>query len=181
MKKTLALLAAMIFLVCTASAATVTQKWTAGWDILNEPLDFNKSKITWTVSATRKLTVTFSLVGANPNKLYQVGIHIFCTTFPTTFGQFPVAGGGGNCPQLMRQGKTRNVVSVEFGVVTTDRNGKGSFKLVVGPIASGSYDIEFTTRNGAGCNLNGGAGNTFCAPDFQSPGPFGTTTTIIVP
>ena len=67
-------------------------------------------------------------------------------------------------------------------MVMTDIHGKGSFKVVVGPIASGTYNFEFTARDGAGCNLIGGAGNgTDCYADFQSPGPFGTATTITVP
>ncbi|MFY9561834.1 MAG: hypothetical protein WAQ52_16490 [Terriglobales bacterium] len=73
---------------------------------------------------------------------------------------------------------------MEFGVVTTDVHGKGSFKVVVGPIASASYDLEFDTRNGAGCGLTGGGpyDPEHCKADFQSPGPtFGTATTIVVP
>ena len=128
------------------------------------------------------MTVTFSLVGATPNKLYQVGVHIFCTTAGGTFGQFPTNPASGACDSLTRQGKTASVESVEMGVVTTDKNGKGSFNVVIGPIASGSYDLEFTVRNGAGCNLIGGAGNgSDCAIDFQSPGPFTNSTTVLVP
>lgn len=83
---------------------------------------------------------------------------------------------------MTRQGVTKAVVAIEMGVVTTDIHGNGSFKVVVGPITSDTYDLEFTVRNGAGCNLIGGAGNgSDCAVDFQSPGPFGTATTIIVP
>ena len=181
MKWILPFVATITFLGCTVSAASVTQKWTPGWDNFAEPLDFNKSAITWSISAARELTVTFSLVAASPNKLYQVGIHMFCTTFPATFGQFPVAPGGGDCLQLVRQGVTKNAVGTELGVVTTDRNGKGSLRVVVGPISSGRYELQFTVRNGSGCNLSGGAGDRFCAIDFQSPGPFGTTTTLVVP
>jgi hypothetical protein len=78
---------------------------------------------------------------------------------------------------------TETVVAVEFGVVTTDIHGNGSFTVVVGPIASGSYDLEFDARNGAGCNLTGGAGNgSDCNVDLQSPGPtFGMATTITIP
>ena len=68
--------------------STIKQTWTAGWDNLLEPLNFTQSNITWSVNATtRKLTINFKLVGATPSKLYQVGIHIFCNTFPATFGQ----------------------------------------------------------------------------------------------
>jgi len=163
------------------AVTATTQKFTTGWDNFNEPLNLNSSTVKWSVSAARKMTVTFSLVGATPNKLYQVGIHILCTDAHGTFGQFPTNPGSGACGSLTRQGKTATVESVEMGVVTTDKKGKGSFTVVVGPIASGSYDLEFTVRNGAGCNLIGGAGNSVCGIDFQSPGPFTNTTTVIVP
>jgi hypothetical protein len=89
-----------------------------------------------------------------------------------------------NPPNIARQGVTRTAVAIEFGVVTTDIHGNGSFTVVVGPIAAGTYDLEFDARNGAGCNLTGGGGNTTstCEADFQSPGPtFGTAAVIIVP
>ena len=166
-----------------ASAQTITQTWSTGWDNFSEPLNFAKSNIKWSVSGARKLTVTFTLVGATPNKMYQVGTHIYCTTFAPTFGQFPANGsGGGNCFKMTRQGVTQSVVAIEMGAVTTDIHGTGSFKVVVGPIVSGSYDLEFTVRNGAGCNLIGGAGNgADCAVNFQSPGPFGAATTVVIP
>ena len=64
----------------------------------------------------------------------------------------------------------------------TDNHRNGSFTVVIGPVASGTYGLEFFARDGAGCNVNGGAGNgSDCAVDFQSPGPFGTETTITVP
>lgn len=184
------LVAALFLLAVTASSqmteplTATTQKWTAGWDNFGEPLDFTHSNITWSVSpTTRKLTVTFRLVGATPSKLYQVGAHIFCTTFPATFGQFPVAGGGGTCSAITRQGVTETIKAVEFGAVTTDIRGNGSFTVIVGPITAGSYDLELDARDGAGCNLAGGAGNgSDCNVDFQLPGPiFGTATTITIP
>ena len=183
MKRIFLLVAALLLSAVTASATATVQKWTAGWDNFGEPLNYTKSKITWSVNATtHTLSVNFKLVGATPSKLYQVGINIFCTTFPPTFGQFPTDGGGGACGSLTRQGVTRTLAAVELGVVTTDIHGNGSFMLVIGPITSGTYDVEFQARDGAGCNLIGGAGNgSDCADDFQSPGPFGTTTTITVP
>ena len=184
------LVAALFVSAATAPAqvaeapAVTAQHWTAGWDNFSEPLNFSRSNITWSVnSTTRKLTVIFKLVSATASKLYQVGVHIFCTTFPATFGQFPVAGGAGSCPAITRQGVTETIKAVEFGVVTTDIHGNGSLTVVVGPIASGSYNLEFDARDGAGCNLIGGAGNgSDCNVDFQSPGPtFGTATTITIP
>jgi len=168
----------------TAAPTATTHHWTAGWDNFSEPLDFTHSNVTWSVnSSTRKLTVTFKMVSATASKLYQVGVHIFCTTSPATFGQFQVAGGAGACPAITRQGVTETIKAVEFGVVTTDIHGNGAFTVVVGPIASGTYNLEFDARDGAGCNLSGGAGNgSDCNVDFQSPGPtFGTATTITIP
>jgi len=185
------LLAAALFLSATSVSGQMTepltatpQKWTTGWDNFTEPLNFTHSNVTWSVnSTTRKVTVTFKLVAATPSKLYQVGVHIFCSTFPASFGQFPVAGGAGACPAITRQGVTETIKAVEFGVVTTDIHGNGSFTVVVGPVASGTYNLEFDARDGAGCNLIGGAGDgSDCNIDFQSPGPtFGTATTITIP
>ena len=181
--KRIFLLAAALLLSAGTASAT-TQGWTAGWDNFSEPLDFTHSSITASVSSTtHKLTVTFKLVGARHSKLYQVGIHIMdCSTFPATFGQFPTDTPG-TCQAITRQGVTETVEAVEFGVVTTDIHGNGSFSVVVGPIASGTYDLEFDARDGAGCNLTGGAGNgSDCKVDFQSPGPtFGTETIITIP
>ena len=174
----------MLLVVGTASATATVQKWTAGWDNFSEPLNFSKSKIKWSVNpTTHKLTVAFTLVGATPSKLYQMSIHFFCTTFPPTFGQFPTETNNGACSPITRQGVTASVAAVELGVVTTDIKGSGTFNVVVGPVASGTYTIEFIARNGAGCGLvGGGACDTGHAEgDFQSPGPFGTTTTITIP
>ncbi|MBI3476120.1 MAG: hypothetical protein HY010_10335 [Acidobacteria bacterium] len=185
MKKLLLLIAALSLSAFAQNGTdiveTATQHFTTGWDNFSEPLNLASSNVKWSVSNSRKMTVTFSLVGAVPNKLYQVGVHIFCTTTPGTFGQFPANPSSGNCGQITKQNFTGSVASVEMGVVTTDMHGKGSFKVTVGPIASGTYNLEFTIRNGAGCNLIGGAGNAGCAVDFQSPGPFGTTTSVVVP
>src|ERR1700687_257859 len=174
--KRITLLVAALCLSTLALAETdavevTTQHFTLGWDNFGEPLDLAASNVKWSVSAARKLTLTFSLVGATPNKIYQVGTHIICTTAPGTFGQFPTNPPTGNCGQLTRQNVTASVVAVEMGVVTTDIHGKGSFKVTVGPIVSGTYKLEFTIRNGGGCNLIGGGGNAgvICEIDFQSP------------
>jgi hypothetical protein len=69
---------------------------------------------------------------------------------------------------------------VTAGVVTTDINGNGSFTVVIGPIAAGTYDLEFYARGGAGSG-------PICVPscplvEFQSPGPtFGDATAITIP
>lgn len=184
MKRIFSVGLALLLSASTASAAT-TQKWTAGWDFFSEPLNYKTSKITWSVDAAKStLTLTFKLVGATPTKLYQVGIVPFCTTFPATFGQFPNdVAGGGDCVTFTRQGVTASATTFELGVILTDINGDGSFTVVIGPIAAGTYNVEFQARNGAGCDVTGGAGNqdSDCGDDFQSPGPFGTTTTITIP
>jgi hypothetical protein len=182
MRKKSVLALATLLMVAVAAATPTTQLWVLGWDNFGESLNLTKSNIKWSVSTSRKLTVTFSLVGAKPSKEYQVGINFFCSTFPSTFGQFPTDGGGGACQALTRQGVTKNSAEVELGVVLTDIRGNGSFTVVIGPVPSGTYALEFFARDGAGCDVNGGAGNgSNCAVDFQSPGTFGTETTITVP
>ncbi len=187
MKRIFLVVLALLLSVGTASATATVQKWTAGWDNFSEPLNYTSSTVSWFVNTTtRRLSVTFKLVGARSNKLYQVGVHIFCSTIPVTFGQFATeTPTPGICDATTRQGVTKSLAAVEFGVVRTDIHGKGVLSVVVGPIASGTYDLEFTTRNGAGCGLTGGGNPTdpsICEADFQSPGPtFGDATTIIIP
>ena len=157
-----------------------TQTFTTGWDIFNEPLNLTKSTVKWT-PGTHKLTVVYKLVAARPSKLYQVSLNFFCSTFPANFGQFPVDAGGGTCFTLTRQGVTKTAAEVEFGVVTTDSHGNGTISVAITGIAPGTYQVEFYVRDGAGCNLNGGGGNSGCSVDFQSPGPWGTATTVTIP
>jgi hypothetical protein len=165
----------------SGAADAATQSWMPGWDFFSEPLNLTTSNVVWSVSSSRKLTVTYTLRAAVPSKLYQVGVHLFCNEPPPTFGQFPIAGGATTCGPITRQGKTASVAAVELGVVTTDAHGNGTFKVVVGPVLAGTYRLEFTVRNGAGCNLIGGSGSTNCGIDFQSPGPFDTTTSVTIP
>jgi hypothetical protein len=179
------LMMALMLSATAGFAGTTTQKWTAGWDNFGEPLNYTKSKVAWSVNATsKKLTVTYTLVSAIPGKLYQVDLAFFCSTFANTFGQFPVQGLNGNaCQTIMRQNVTASAAYAELGVVTTDLNGNGVFAVSIGPIAAGTYKVEFRALDGAGCDLTGGAGGngSDCDADFQSPGPFGTTTTIVIP
>jgi hypothetical protein len=182
MKRTFLLALALLLSASAASAAATTQKWTPGWSNFSEPLNYAKSKVSWSVNpTTKKLTVTFTLVGATPSKLYQVGIGFFCTTFPATFGQFPVFNtSGGNCESGTEQGVTKTEAGVSLGVVTTDIHGNGSFAVVVGPILSGTYDLEFSAMDGTDCHLIGSGACRLI--DFQSPGPtFGDATTITIP
>ena len=154
------------------------QKWTPGWDNFHEPLNYKKSKLTWSVDpSTRMLTVTYTLFGARPNKLYQAALHIFCKKFPLTFGQFPtLVYSNGTCPSYPRQGVTNSSAGVFIGVVTTDIYGDGTFTGAVGPIAPGTYHMEFWMRDGAGgCEGNQGS-------DFQSPGPiWGDASVVKIP
>src|SRR5438046_2796992 len=59
-------------LLCVAAAQTITeessdlpavaaikQHWQAGWDNFGEPINLNSSNVTWSLSNTRKLTVTY--------------------------------------------------------------------------------------------------------------------------
>lgn len=164
----------------TMAPRSTTQLWTSGWDNFGEPLDGARSKITWSVNAKHALTVNYILVGANKSKLYETGIYLFnvCGSKPpTVFGRFPLEG----CDTITRQNVTATVGPTDIGVVTTDIKGNGSVAVNLGPIKPGTYKVEFSARDGAGCMLTGGGGDATCNVDFQSPGPFGTTTTIVVP
>lgn len=182
MKRTF-LVMAVLLLSASATWAVTTQKFTPGWDNFGEPLNYKKSNVKWSVNPTKStLSITYTLVDAMPTKQYQVSLNIFCTTFPATFGQFPANGvSGGGCTQWTAQAVTKTEVWVEVGAVTTDINGNGSFTVVVGPIASGTYELAFGARNGVGYEMSSGCG---CSSeiDFQSPGPiFGDATTITIP
>jgi hypothetical protein len=90
MKRMMLLLALAIVLVAiTASAATTTQKFTTGWDNFGEPLNFTKSNVKWSVSATRKLTVTYTLVGATPTSSIRAASTPFAARFLQRLANFP--------------------------------------------------------------------------------------------
>lgn len=80
-------------LAITASAAITTQTWSLGWDQFAEPLNLTKSNIKWSVSSSRKLTVTFAFVGARPTKLYQISIISFAARFLQPLANFPLMVG----------------------------------------------------------------------------------------
>ena len=183
--KRLSLVLAVLLIAGGAASAATTQKFTAGWDNFGAQLNYSLSHVTWSVNSTTKnVTISYTLVGAVPTSLYQMSLNFYCTTFPLDFGQFPIDGPfDGTCTSLTRQGVTKTVAETEIGVILTDKNGKGSVSVVIGPVQTGTYEVTFFVRNAAGCNVSGGGGNsgTVCEADFQSPGPFGTPTTIVVP
>jgi hypothetical protein len=170
-------------LALMAGRAVATELlWATGWDKFTEPLNTSTSLVHFSLSPENPfLSVTYQLNGAAPNKLYQVGIHLEnCRKTIPSFGQFPALG---PCGAITRQGVTRTVEAFEFGVVLTDGFGNGSFAIIVGPIAAGTYTLQFNVRNGAGCNVTGGGGSggAFCEVDFQAPNHFAKTITLKVP
>src|SRR5262249_54422883 len=170
MRQLIALALAVGLALIVGRAVAAELPWAAGWDKLTEPLNTSTSFVHWSLSPENPfLSVTYQLNGAARNKLYQVGIHLEnCQKSIPAFGQFP---GPGPCQAITRQGVTRTVEAFEFGVVLTDEFGNGSFAVIVGPIAAGTYRLQFNVRNGAGCNVagGGGSGGVFCEVDFQAP------------
>jgi hypothetical protein len=181
MRRVIALALATGLALIAARAVAAELPWADGWDIFTEPLNTKTSFVHWSLSPKNPfLTVTYQLNGAVPSKLYQVGIHLEnCRKTLPGFGQFPALG---QCGAITRQGVTRTVEAFEFGVVLTDEFGNGSFALIVGPIAAGTYTLQFNVRNGAGCNVTGGgSGGAVCAVNFQAPDHFGKTITLKIP
>lgn len=158
-----------------------TLAWQQGWDDFGQPLNLAKSHVSYSINATtRHVTLTYFLVGSQVDHAYQVGIHVFCTTFAKKFGRFPVPGAPA-CGSLTRQGVTKTANAVEFGAIITDAKGNGSVTVDVGAVAAGTYTLEFDVRDGAGCDVTGGGGSGECPVGYQSPGPFGTGATLVVP
>lgn len=159
--------------------------FTSGWDNFNEPLDYKKSYVVYSINqASHQLKVAYSLHGATPTKLYQAALAIFnaCPNPPGFFGNFGEDSTYG-CDRYTRQGVEATTTSVEFGAILTDLKGNGITTVVINNIASGLYKLEFVVRDGAGCGVSGGAGNgNDCYVDFQSPGPiFADTVAITIP
>jgi len=106
-------------------------------------------RITWSVSTRRNLPVTFKFVGGRRPVSYTRSV------FTSSASQFPRPSASSRlaavAPTITRQGVTRRVSAVEFGVILTDIHGNGRVTVVVGPTASGTYHLEFDARNGAGC------------------------------
>jgi hypothetical protein len=181
MRQLIALALAAGLALIAGRAVASELPWATGWDIFTEPLKKSTSFVHWSLSPQNPfLTVTYRLNGATPTKLYQVGIHLEnCRKTIARFGQFPATAA---CQAITRQGVTRTVEAFEFGVVLTDVFGDGSFAVTVGPIAAGTYTLQFNVRNGAGCNVTGGgSGAAVCDVDFQAPNHFGSTITLKIP
>ncbi len=176
------ILLAGLGLLSVGHAEAVEQPWRAGWDLFSEQLDYTRSNVTWShPEGASRLSVTYILRGALPNHQYQVGIHFLNHCLAgNTFGPFPSLLG---CGPLTREGFTSPfTANIELGVVTTDAQGNGSFSVVISHIHAGTYDLEFDVRVGVGCLLSSNCDGFFaCSVVFQSPGPFGTTTTITFP
>lgn len=161
---------------------------TPGWDVFDVPLDYRRSGIVWTLDPSKKtLTVAVTLVGSTPTALHQISLHFFCKTFPGNFGQFQIGTTGDpvECMSITRQGVTRTVTGAEVAVVMTDRNGNGTTTVEIGPIAKGSYRVEYVVRSGAGCGVAGGGIDgpaQICPSIYQAPGAtFGNTWNFTMP
>ena len=157
--------------IFTPPLNSFTQPWTAGWDDLSQPLDYVNSFVSYTqpASPSNSLSITYHLVGAVPNTVHQVGVHVgFGHPCPTALGQFPALTA---CGTITRQNQTTTLVAVELGTLTTDANGNADLTIPVNGIVSGTYELEFDVRTG----ICPGA----CGVIYQSPGPFALGTTII--
>jgi len=53
MKKRTPLLASLLLCAAAATAQTQKQLWSAGWDNFGEPLDLNRSNVSWSMSPSR--------------------------------------------------------------------------------------------------------------------------------
>src|ERR1700751_1407475 len=143
MKKAFILAVVSVLASGISSATTLKQAWTPGWNKFHEPLNYKKSYVEWSVTGSN-LTVTYGLIGATPTKMYQVAVQFFCTTFPSTFGQFPVAeNSDGRCISDTQQGVAKTVAAAEVAGILTDEHGNGSARIVIQSVAPGTYDLEF--------------------------------------
>ena len=68
-------------------AQSTSQEFTAGWDNFSEFFNFTKRQCEASVSGTTK---KLTLNGTKPSELFQVVLNFYCSTFPATFGQFPM-------------------------------------------------------------------------------------------
>ena len=177
----------VLAVILSSEAHAQILRWTPGWDVTTEPLNLKTSSLKVSFGSNGHLTLAYTLVGAEPSKLYQVGINRFCEHTPNLFGRFPYIGppfvGPNNtCLSSTRQGQTFTTRAVLVGVILTDAKGNGSTTIDLGVVASGSYQVQLIVEDGAGCGVSGGAGNgDDCYVAFQAPAPFGNAYTLTVP
>ena len=97
-----------------------------------------------------------------------------------SFGQFTAVSP--DCGTFTRQGVTEQQQVIELGAVATDGNGDGQTSLVVKGLPPGTYSVQFSVRDGVGCEgVSGGGAGVNCNIVFEAPGPFGTSTRFTVP
>lgn len=166
-------------LVSTSAAQANTLPFMQGWDVFGGQLNYTTSYLRWSVSSTGDFKAFYTLQAAQPSFVYQVGLHFHCLVNPGLFGRFASGAKGAACSTITRQGVQATGTATEFGIILTDSKGNGTFSVDAGTVAPGTYHVEFDVRDGAGCNLIGGGSD--CDVIFQSPGPFGTAATIVVP
>ena len=91
----------LAFSLLAGAAQARTQQLMQGWDTFGGMLDYTNSNVTWSVGSTGDFKATYTLVGAEPSFVYQVGLHFYCKTNPGMFGRFPT---GDTCNTITRQG-----------------------------------------------------------------------------
>src|SRR5262245_8674434 len=128
--------AALLLLAASSAANAQASAWFTGWAPPPgspgiEKLDFSRSSVAWNAGKGR-LDVLYTLQGAQPDTIYQVGLHLFGTTpqlcpspnLPNSqFGTFRASGGSGCILIQAFNGSetvTANGYSVELGAVLTD-------------------------------------------------------------
>jgi hypothetical protein len=173
-------LVAILLLLTSTNANAGTLKWGDGWAGVKEVLNFSESYVSYDYfSASKFIRITYSFNGAKPKKLYQVGLHLYCSVPVRAFGQY--ATNTNSCVSYTLNGVTRKVDSVETGMILTDAYGNGTFEVNIGPIEKGTYYIQFSARTGAGCYMYGYSDpNPNCAVIFSAPASFGRYVRIIV-
>lgn len=145
-------------------------RFSPGWDVFDISYEGNASSVSWSAGGSGSLSVTFTLAGMQPSRLYQVGLHLFpadCVGAPRGFGNFPASP----CVRLTREGRTAHASAVELGVVLTDGGGNGTVTLHLLGAPIGVHRLAFTVRDGAGCRVTGGG--AACDVGLRYPGPFG--------
>jgi hypothetical protein len=146
------------------------QRWSPGWEVLNEPYDASRSTVVVTQSGST-IVLGVTLAGTRPNQRHWYGATVFWSAPAmclASLGQFSAAG----CRTVTAQGITRVANIFEFGSLLADGTGAATANVTIGtaamPVRPGTYQLEFHLR------VDCPTGNT-CPVMLQSPGPtFGT-------